>query len=53
MSLIGWIWSAVAFAAAVLMGIGIIRLTWGKRAKPAPKRSEPSNEKSGTASQRR
>jgi len=54
MSLIGWIWSAIAFAAAVLMGIGIIRLTWGKRTKPvSPKRSEPSNEKSGTASQRR
>jgi hypothetical protein len=34
MSLIGWIWSGIALAAAVAMAIGTIGLTRGKRRKP-------------------
>jgi hypothetical protein len=46
MSLIGWIWSAVAFAAALAMAFGIIRLTRGKRTKKtAPRRLKNSRER--------
>jgi hypothetical protein len=45
MSLIGWIWSAIALAAAVAMGIGIVRLTRGKQTKKVTlKRSKNSTE---------
>ena len=43
MSLIGWIWSAIALIAAVGMAIGIVRLTRGIRTKPdIPKRTNLS-----------
>jgi hypothetical protein len=46
MSLIGWIWSAIALAAAVAMAIGIVRLTRGKRTKKvSPRRQKNSRER--------
>jgi hypothetical protein len=33
-SLISWIWSAIALAATVAMAIGIVNMTRGKRTKP-------------------
>jgi hypothetical protein len=43
MSLIGWIWSAIALAAAVAMAIGIVRLTRGKKIKKDKARSSKNS----------
>lgn len=43
MSLVGWIWSAIALAAALAMAFGIIRLTRGKKPKKSAQKSAKSS----------